>query len=122
MIERLTELVNQDKKLVRRGQFLDVDFMVEVGDIPYYVQIRSGRVASVERGPSIMRSWSFAIRAPAKAWENFWQPIPLSGYHDIFAMSKRGDARIEGDLGPFMANLRYIKEVLAAPRRLKGGC
>jgi hypothetical protein len=35
---------------------------------------------------------------------------------------KIGEARIEGDLQPFMANLRYLKEILVAPRRLRRGC
>jgi hypothetical protein len=32
------------------------------------------------------------------------------------AMLKAGDLRLEGDLHPFMANLRYFKELLALPR------
>ena len=36
----------------------------------------------------------------------------------LFALFKRGLLRIEGDLHPFMANLLYIKDVLAAPRRV----
>jgi hypothetical protein len=32
-------------------------------------------------------------------------------------MKKLGVARIEGDLTPLMANLRYVKDVVAAPRR-----
>jgi hypothetical protein len=31
-------------------------------------------------------------------------------------MAKAGHARIEGDLRPLMQNLRFIKDVLAAPR------
>ena len=36
-------------------------------------------------------------------------------------MTKTGTARIDGALQPLMANLRYVKDVLAAPRRLAGG-
>ena len=46
----------------------------------------------------------------------FWATVPAPGYHDLFAMAKFGHARIEGDLRPLLANLRYIKEVLEAPR------
>jgi hypothetical protein len=31
-------------------------------------------------------------------------------------MKKLGVARVEGDLWPLMAHLRYVKDVLAAPR------
>ena len=91
MIERLSELVNVDEALVRRGRFLTCDFLVEVGEMPYHVSVERGRIASVTRGPVLMRPWRFAIRAPEDAWR---------------------------DLQPLMANLRYIKEVLEAPRRL----
>src|SRR4030042_659568 len=95
---------------------------VEVGDIPYYVSIQSGRIASIDRGPFPMRPWRFAIRAKAEAWEKLWEPVPRPGYTDILGMMKIGEARIEGDLQPFMANLRYLKEILVPPRRLRGRC
>ena len=122
MIEKLPELVNGDERLVWRGRFLTVDFLIEVGGVPYYISIQAGRITKVERGPFYMRPWRFAVRAGADAWEKFWEPIPRPGYTDILALMKRGEARIEGDLQPLIANLRYIKEVLEAPRRLKGRC
>ena len=42
--------------------------------------------------------------------------MPAPGYHDLFAMTKAGHAKVEGDLRPLMQNLRFIKDVLAAPR------
>ncbi len=121
MLERLAELVNENAALVRRGRFLDVDFLVEVGKVPHLVRVRQGRVSEVETGGRPMRPWRFAIRAPAEDWARFWEPMPAPSHADIFAMTKRGVATIEGDLQPLMANLRYVKELLAAPRRLAGG-
>jgi hypothetical protein len=118
MIERLFDLVNADAALVRRGRFLTTDFLVEVGDEPFQVSVQDGRIASVTRGPAAARPWRFAIRASAEAWREFWQPVPRPGYHDLFALTRFGHARIEGDLRPLMANLRYVKEVLETPRRL----
>lgn len=118
MIERLIELVNADAALVRRGRFLTTEFLVEVGEQPYHVFVERGRVASVTPGPVLMRPWSFAIRASQEAWREFWQPVPRPGYHDLFALTRFGRARIEGDLQPLMANLRYVKDVLETPRRL----
>jgi hypothetical protein len=118
MIERLFDLVNADEALVRRGRFLTCDFLVEVGDTPYHVSVASGRIASVTRGPAPMRPWRFAIRASEDAWREFWQPVPRAGFHDLFALTRFGRARIEGDLQPLMANLRYVKDVLEKPRRL----
>ena len=118
MIEGLFDLVNADEALVRRGRFLTCDFLVEVGDTPYHVSVASGRIASVTRGPALMRPWRFAIRASEDAWREFWQPVPRAGFHDLFALTRFGRARIEGDLRPLMANLRYVKDVLEKPRRL----
>ena len=117
MLTRLPELVDADAGLVRRGERLTTTFLLAVDDAEYLVHVAAGRVTSVERGPFLMRSWSFAVRAPADAWARFWRALPEPGYHDLFAMKKRGIARVEGDLWPLMAHLRYVKDVLATPRR-----
>ena len=120
-IMALPDLINADPALVRRGRYLTTSFLVEVDDVPYLVRVLEGRLAAVERGPFLLRSWSFAVKASAEAWRRFWEPVPAPGYHDLFAMRKLGVARVEGDLLPFMANLRYVKDVLEAPRRTRGG-
>lgn len=116
-VESLPALVNGDETLVRRGRLLTVDMLIELGRVPYYISIERGRVASVVRGPAALCSWRFALRAGEAAWRRFWQDEPEPHYHDLFAMAKLGEMRIEGDLAPFMANLLYFKDVLAAPRR-----
>ena len=117
MLSRLPELVDAEAGLVRRGERLTTTFLLAVDDAEYLVHVVAGRVTAVERGPFLMRSWSFAVRAPADAWVRFWRALPEAGYHDLFAMKKRGIARVEGDLWPLMAHLRYVKDVLATPRR-----
>ena len=119
IVARLPDLVNGDADLVRRGQRLTTTFLLAVDDAEYLVHVAAGRLAAVERGPFLLRSWSFAVRAPREAWARFWQPVPEPGYHDLFAMKKLGVARVEGDLWPLMAHLRYLKDVLATPRRAR---
>src|SRR5262245_43827346 len=118
MIEKLPDLVNADAALVRRGRTLTVVVLIEIGATPYYVSIAAGRIARVERGPLLTRSWSFAIRGSEQAWGQFWLPVPPPHFHDLFALAKRGEFRIEGDFHPLMSNLLYLKDMLAAPRRL----
>lgn len=113
---RLPELVKRNPALVRRGAFLSDVFLVGVGDRSVYVTVRQGEIGEVDAEPSLMRPWTFAIRANADAWSRFWEPVPAPGYNDLLAMARFGKARIEGELRPLMANLRYIKEVLEAPR------
>ena len=117
VLEQLAELVNADAGLVRRGRYFSTTFLVETGATAWLVSVHEGRVTRVERGPFLMRAWSFAVRASEEAWQRFWAPVPAAGWHDLFAMTKGGQATVEGDLRPLMANLRYVKDVLAKPRR-----
>ncbi len=119
MVERLPELVNSDASLLRRGRHLTTDIMIEIGSQPYYLSIDHGRVGALERGPLVMRSWSFAVRGSEAAWQTFWQPFPPPNFHDIFALAKHGAFRIEGDYRPLLTNLLYFKGLLAAPRALQ---
>jgi hypothetical protein len=116
VFDRLPEWVNADAALVRRGRYLSATFLVETGETAWLLTVHEGRVTRVERGPFLMREWAFAIRASADAWRRFWEPVPAPGFHDLFALTKGGHARVEGDLQPLMANLRYVKDLLALPR------
>ena len=120
MIEHLASQVNGNPALVRRGCHVSIEFMIEIGDRAHHVVVDRGRIARIDDGPFIMRAWSFAIRAPEAVWRKFWQPHPPPGFQDIFAMNRFGHCRIEGDLGVLLSNLRYVKDVLAAPRRKSG--
>ncbi len=118
LFERLPELVASDADLIKRGRFLTTDFALVVGAIPLLVRIEGGRVATVTRGPFLLRSWVFSITAAPEIWLKLLKPVPDPGTHDLMALSKVGLARIEGNLQPFMANLQYVKDVVTAPRAL----
>jgi hypothetical protein len=113
---RIPAVVNADAGLRRRGGFLTTEMLVGIGSIPVHVSVVAGEISVLDMGPGLMRSWCFAIRGSAEAWRAFWRPVPLAGWHDLFALSKRGALTMEGDLQPFVANLQYIKDVLATPR------
>lgn len=117
----LPRLLHADGFLAWRGRHLSCEAMLEAEGRPYYLPIREGRLGEILRGPALLRSWQFCLRAPAEAWLAHWQPMPRPGFHDIFAMSKAGHLRIEGDLRPLMANLQYVKDLLALPRSLDAG-
>jgi len=68
----------------------------------------------------LLCSWAFAIRADAKAWSALWQPVPAPGSHDVFALYKRGEMQIDGNLQPLMANLQYFKDLVTLPREGEG--
>ena len=119
MLERLAEIVNGNEDLVRRGRYFSDTFMLEVGETQYLIEVLQGRIESVELGPFVMRSWTFALRATEDVWQRFWEKLPKPGYHDIFALLRQNRIVLDGNLQPLMANLLYVKEVIAAPRKLK---
>ncbi len=113
---RLPFLLDACPALIRRGRFLTVAILVGIGAVPFHVDIDAGRIAGLQRGPLLMRSWRFAVRATAPGWSAFWQPMPAPGANDLLALAKRGEAWLEGDLQPLLANLQYVKDLLALPR------
>ena len=120
IFQRLPEAVNSRPELVRMGRFCNAEFLVEVGERTFQITVETGRVTGVHRGALMMRTWRFAIRAGEDAWREFWSPAPRPGFNDIFAMTSRGHAKIEGDVGPLLQNLRYLKELLRLPATMRG--
>ena len=116
MIETLKERVNADARLVHRARFLSCHFLLGIGEENWLVRIHDGKVEDVAKGPFVMPHWSFALRAPAEAWAQFWSADPPPGFHDLFALIRFGRLKAEGDLQPFMANLFYFKGLLASLR------
>jgi hypothetical protein len=118
VIERLADLANRDAALLRWGRHMNETFMVEVGATQYLLAVRAGRVESVEKGPFVMRGWRFAIRASEDSWRKHWRNPPPPGWHDLFALLRRGEVAFEGDQRVLMAYLLYLKLLLALPRQL----
>lgn len=118
---RIPALAADDDDLVRRGRFVDVDCLVGTPTSSIHLAIRAGRPEEAIRGPVLMRSTRFAYRATTFAWSAYWRALPEPGFHDLLALTKRGEAILEGDLHPFIANLQYFKDLLALPRRPGGG-
>ena len=117
MLDKIAGLVNADASLVQRGRFVDTTFMIIVDDDYTLLRVQEGKVTKVTPGPFITPDYSFCLRASRNVWEKFWQPLPPRGFTDLFALVKTKLMHIEGDLHPFMANLLYFKDVIAAPRK-----
>lgn len=113
---KIPAMLDQHTALIHRGRFLDCDCLLGPLSGPFHVAIRAGRIVGLTPAPVLMRPWRFAYRATPAAWAEFWQPMPRPGWHDLLALTKRGEAVLEGDLHPFIANLQYFKDVLALPR------
>ena len=110
-------LLEQTPALVMRGRWLDCECLIGPKDHPFHATIKSGRIVDLTPAPVLMRSWRFSYRASPAAWAEYWQAMPKPGFHDLLALTKRGEAVLEGDLHPFIAHLQYFKDVLALPRQ-----
>jgi hypothetical protein len=121
MLEALKERVNQDAGLVRRGRYLTTTFLLQSGDASWLVSIFEGKIVSVARGPFVMPSSAFALRASEVEWQKFFLAKPPPGSNDLMALVRRKVLKAEGDLQVFMAHLRYFKEALAKLRPAAGG-
>lgn len=116
-LKEIQELVKEDRSLIRRGSRVNSELLLCIGRTRSYVTIEAGDVTKIDAKPQRMRSVDFIISGPALAWSNYWEPMPRPGWHDLFAMNKRGELFIEGTLLIFMQNLQYFKDLLALPRR-----
>ena len=112
----LPALLAADADLRRRGRWLGTDCRIDIGSEPFFLVLRDGALTALERGPKLMRSTVFTFRATDEAWTQYWKPVPEPGWHDIFALTKRGAASMDGDLRPLLQNLQYFKDLLALPR------
>jgi len=117
MIERIAQIVNADPAIRRWGRGMNETFLVEVAPETFLISVQDGEIKRIEKGPFVQRSWRFAIRAKRECWTRFWQKTPEPGWHDLFALLRRGDVAFEGDQRVLMAYLLYVKLLLAAPRK-----
>src|SRR6202158_2401045 len=113
---RLPDLLAADADLRRRGRWLDVAIPIHVGWATLPSAHSPGGLATLERGPRLMRATAFSIHGTDEAWQRHWRKVPEPGWHDLFALAKRGAASLEGDLRPLLQNLQYFKDLLALPR------
>lgn len=117
--EAIPELVNGDHALAHRGRYLTADIKVGVGASHYMLYIRNGAIQSISQQPPLFAAADLVIQAAEEAWQALWEECPRPGWHDIFALTKRGAMRVEGDSHMLFAHLQYLKDVLTTPRRAR---
>jgi hypothetical protein len=116
----IPDRVNADRHLVWRGRTLCVDCLVQIGSLPVLLRIDGGSISECRTELPLLCSWDLAVRGSAQAWTALWQDPPPPGWHDLFALSKRGEMIFEGNLQPFLAHLQYFKDLLVLPRTAGG--
>jgi hypothetical protein len=99
-----------------RPRQVDLDMLLQFGLTTVIVHVRGGCIADITESAVPLQSSDFSIRGSERGWINFWKKIPEPGWHDILSLNKSQEFSIEGNLQPLMANLQFIKDLLASPR------
>lgn len=102
----------------RRQRSADFTMMVGLGENRLLLTVVNGAVEQIRNLADLrpLTAWDFAVTADNETWSKFWEAVPSAGWHDLFALTRNGHMRIEGNLHPFMAHLQFIKDLLASPR------
>lgn len=116
LLTRMQSRLDDMPHLLRLGRLIDDTVLLKIDGDEYYLTFDKGRLAQIQPGPSRKTPWRFAITIDRAALQEFWQPRPRPGFHDIFGMVTIGRARIDGDILALVKNLRFYKEFLAIPR------
>lgn len=119
--ESLPSLLRADHALVASAKLLNVDCLLGPTRGAFLVSIRQGLIAEMSAATKPMPSWRFSYSASPAAWVEYWRPEPKPGWHDLLALTKRGEASLAGDLYLFMTHLQYFKDLLALPRSAISG-
>jgi hypothetical protein len=117
LIDRLQALYKADEQLAAQGRLIRTKMLIDAGEQAAIITIVDGVVTEIaDTARLVTPVWTFALRAPAQEWEQFWEPAPRPGHNDLFALLRRGQLRLEGNIYPFMSHLLYFKALLALPR------
>ena len=119
-INKMQERVNTNRRLVYQGRWVNLTFVLGVGDDDHLITIAAGKITQIRQRHLPTDTGSFSIRASSESWAKHWQAVPPRDYHDIFAMLPKGIATIDGTLLPLMQNLQYFKDIIAVMRGDKG--
>jgi hypothetical protein len=120
LIQDMQNRVNADSRLIARGKWSNLSFVLGVGEDDYLISIAAGKLTDIYLRHLPTDTGQFSIRASAESWAKHWQALPPPDYHDIFAMLPKQIVKIDGMLEPLMQNLQYFKDIIAIPGDLEG--
>ncbi len=116
LVSALNSPAARSDAFARRASTFTADWIVRVGSIAHLVRCEAGRVSACEARVPLLHATRLAVSGSARAWQELWASVPRAGWHDLFALTKRGEMRMEGDMPLLLAHLQYVKDVLNLPR------
>ena len=99
-------LTNGDETIKAMAKYYTCSFMFDMENAKVIIEMHDGKVKNINTNPSPLDPYDFALRASAKTWREFGQPMPKPMYHGIWSASFSKDLKIEGNHLILMKNLR----------------
>jgi hypothetical protein len=99
-------LSDSDATLGAMARYYTCTYMWDMEDKKVIVEMHDGKVKHINTDPQPLDAYDFALRAPARVWREFGQPVPKPMFHGIWAASFREGLKMEGNLLVMMQNLR----------------
>ena len=100
---------NKGDTMTKEGamaKYYTCSFMFDMENAKVIIEMHDGKVKNINTNPSPLDPYDFALRASAKTWREFGQPMPKPMYHGIWSASFLRDLKIEGNHLVLMKNLR----------------
>lgn len=121
--ERVRALANADPEFTLAARAWNMTVRLDVGDAPYVLEIRDGRIAgfvALDSAQAARLGHDVRIAAPVEDWRQFLRPIPRPFFQDLFAALEREHFEFEAsDPFHFMAYYpaaRRLFELMRAQR------
>ena len=104
--KKYEEATNSDATIKAMAKYYTCSFMLDMESAKVIIEMHDGKVKNINTKPSPLDPYDFALRASAKTWKEFGQPVPKPMYHGIWSASFLRDLKIEGNHLILMQNLR----------------
>ena len=104
--KKYEELTNNDETIKAMSKYYTCSFMFDMEKEKVIIEMHDGKVKNININPQALDPYDFALRASAKTWKEFGQPVPKPMYHGIQSASFQRDLKIEGNHLVLMQNLR----------------
>ena len=104
--KKYEELINNDETIKAMSKYYTCSFMFDMEKAKVIIEMHDGKVKNINTNPKALDPYDFALRASAKTWKEFGQPVPKPMFHGIWSASFQRDLKIEGNHLVLMQNLR----------------
>jgi hypothetical protein len=111
--QALADLIIKDTALQRRGAYYSVTFAMIIDDTRTDISIENGQLAGVDVNPvKDQTNVDFSFTTDQHSWNQFCEPEPAPGFHDISAMLEFRYVQLSGNYLPWISNMMYVKGVI----------